>query len=76
MNTPLSADDRLVEPAPRSPQSMGESPLEAAREDQAPLNERQQPAAELQEFEQSALNSPGRLAGWRFDRDEANQRGA
>ncbi len=41
MNTPLSADDRLVEPAPRSPQSMGESPLEAAREDQAPLNDRQ-----------------------------------
>jgi hypothetical protein len=55
---------------------MGKRPPETVRDDQAPFNERQQPAAELQELEQSALNSPGRLAGWRFDRDEANQRGA
>ncbi|BDI03538.1 MerR family transcriptional regulator [Sphaerotilus microaerophilus] len=76
MNTPVSVDDRLAGSPPRPPQSMGKRPPETVRDDQAPFNERQQPAAELQELEQSALNSPGRLAGWRFDRDEANQRGA
>jgi hypothetical protein len=28
---------------------------------------------ELRAFEQSALASPGRLAGWKFDREEANR---
>ena len=31
-------------------------------------------AADLQHFQQSALHSPGRLAGWAFDRESANTR--
>ena len=34
----------------------------------------EQLASELKAFEASALASPGRLTGWRFDRDEANAR--
>jgi hypothetical protein len=30
--------------------------------------------AELQAFEESALRTPGRLRGWKFDREEANRR--
>jgi hypothetical protein len=76
MNITLSVDDRVVELARRSAQSMGKSLNQAVRDYLEQLAGRQQLAAELQQFEQSALNSPGRLAGWRFDRDEANQRGA
>jgi hypothetical protein len=30
--------------------------------------------AELQAFEKSALATPGRLKGWKFNREEANRR--
>jgi hypothetical protein len=34
----------------------------------------QQLEAELSAFEQSALSTPGRSKGWKFDREEANRR--
>ena len=55
---------------------MGKSLNQAVRDYLEQLAGRQQLAAELEQFEQSALNTPGRLGGWRFDRDEANERGA
>ncbi len=76
MNITLSVDDRTLELARRSAQAMGKSLNQAVRDYLEQLAGRQQLAAELQQFEQSALNTPGRLDGWRFDRDEANQRGA
>jgi hypothetical protein len=76
MNITLSVDDRIVELARLSAQSMGKSLNQAVRDHVEQLAGRQQLAAELEPFEQSALNTPGRLGGWRFDRDEANERGA
>ena len=76
MNITVSVDDRVVELARRSAQSMGKSLNQAVRDDLDQLAGRQQLAAELEQFEQSDLNTPGRLGGWRFNRDEANGRGA
>ena len=55
---------------------MGKSLNQAVRDYLEQLAGQQQVEAELAQFEQSALVTPGRLAGWTFDRDEANARGA
>jgi hypothetical protein len=53
---------------------MGKSLNQAVRDYLEQLGGGQQLEAELSSFEQSALESPGRLNGWRFDREEANLR--
>ena len=53
---------------------MGKSLNQAVRDYLEQLAGAEQLAAELKTFEASALASPGRLNGWRFDRDEANAR--
>lgn len=76
MNITLAVDDRVVELARLSAQAMGKSLNQAVRDYLEQLAGQQQVEAELAQFEQSALATPGRLAGWTFDRDEANARGA
>jgi hypothetical protein len=49
---------------------------QAVRDDLEQLAGGQQVAAEVSAFEQSALSTPRRLNGWRFDRNEAKCRGA
>jgi antitoxin component of RelBE/YafQ-DinJ toxin-antitoxin module len=74
MNITLSVDARIAEQARAVAATMGKSLNQAVRDYLEQLAGSQQLASELQAFEQSALATPGRLAGWRFDREEANQR--
>ena len=74
MNITLSVDERIAEQARAAAATMGKSLNQAVRDYLEQLAGAQQLAAQLQAFEQSARQTPGRLNGWRFDRDEANER--
>jgi hypothetical protein len=74
MNITLSIDERVAEQAREAARAMGKSLNQAVRDYLEQLARQQQTLAELDSFETSALQSPGRLAGWRFDREEANRR--
>jgi antitoxin component of RelBE/YafQ-DinJ toxin-antitoxin module len=74
MNITLSVDERIAEQARAAAATMGKSLNQAVRDYLEQLAGAQQLAAQLQAFEQSARETPGRLNGWRFDRDEANER--
>ena len=74
MNITLSVDERIAEQARAAALAMGKSLNQAVRDYLEQLAGSQQLDAELRSFEQSALASPGRLAGWVFDRDDANRR--
>lgn len=74
MNIRLSIDEQLAERARKATSAQGKSLSQAVRDYPEQLVGAQQLEAEIQAFEQSALATPGRLEGWRFDRDEANVR--
>lgn len=74
MNITLAVDEQIAEQARSAASAMGKSLNQAVRDHLEQLAGRQQLAAELEAFERSALGSPGRLAGWKFDREEANRR--
>ncbi len=74
MNITLSVDEQVAERARVAAQAMGKSLNQAVREYLEQLGGQQRLQAELDAFEQSALATPGRLRGWKFDRDEANRR--
>jgi antitoxin component of RelBE/YafQ-DinJ toxin-antitoxin module len=74
MNITLSVDERVAEQARAAAATMGKSLNQAVRDYLEQLAGRQQVAAEVEAFEKSALETPGRLKGWRFERDEANRR--
>lgn len=74
MNITLSVDERIAEQARAAAATMGKSLNQAVRDYLEQLAGSQQLASELRAFEQSARDTPGRLEGWRFDRDEANRR--
>jgi antitoxin component of RelBE/YafQ-DinJ toxin-antitoxin module len=74
MNITLSVDERVAERARKAAQAMGKSLNQAVRDYLEQLAGAQALEAQVQAFEQSARQTPGRLNGWRFDRDEANSR--
>lgn len=74
MDITFSVDERIAEQARAAASAMGKSLDQAVRDYLEQLAGSQQLAAELRAFEQSALASPGRLAGWKFDREDANRR--
>jgi antitoxin component of RelBE/YafQ-DinJ toxin-antitoxin module len=74
MNITLSIDERIGEEARKAAGAMGKSLNQAVRDYLEQLAGAPQLAAELQAFEASALNTPGRLQGWKFDREEVNRR--
>jgi len=74
MNITLSVDERIAEQARAAAATMGKSLNQAVRDYLEQLAGSQQLASELRAFEQSARGTPGRLDGWRFDREEANRR--
>ena len=74
MNITLSVDERIAEEARKAASAMGKSLNQAVRDYLEQLARGPQLAAELQAFETSTLNTPGRLQGWKFDREEANRR--
>ena len=74
MNITLSVDERIAEQARAAAATMGKSLNQAVRDYLEQLAGSQQLANELLDFEASARATPGRLQGWRFDREEANRR--
>ena len=74
MNITLSVDERIAEEARKAAGAMGKSLNQAVRDYLEQLAGLHQLGAELQAFEASARNTPGRLRGWKFDREEANRR--
>lgn len=74
MNITLSVDERVAEQARAAAAAMGKSLNQAVRDYLEQLAGSQQLASELKAFEASARETPGRLEGWRFDREEANRR--
>lgn len=74
MNITLSVDERVAEQARKAAQAMGKSLNQAVRDYLEHLAGQQQLDAELDAFEASALESPGRRGGWTFDREEAHRR--
>lgn len=74
MNITLSVDERVVEEARKAAGAMGKSLNQAVRDYLEQLAGGADLAAELKAFERSALRSRARLNGWKFDREQANER--
>jgi len=74
MNITLSVDERIADSARKAAQSMGKSLNQAVRDYLEQLAGSEQIEAEVAAFERSARSTPGRLRGWRFERQDANRR--
>ena len=70
MNITLSVDDRIVELARLSAQSMGKSLNQAVRDYLEQLAGLAQLEAEIAAYLESTARTPGRLRGWKFSREE------
>ena len=74
MNITLAIDEQVADSARKAAQSMGKSLNQVVRDYLEQLAGSQQTEAAVVSFEQSARSTPGRLKGWQFDREEANER--
>ena len=68
MNLNLSVDERIADEARRAASAMGKSLNQAVRDYLEQLARAHQLQQELDAFDASALATPGRLGGWKFDR--------
>ena len=75
MNITLSIDERVAEQAREAALAMGKSLNQAVRDYQEQLAGRAQLESEIAAFLEPTAQTPGRIGGWKFDRDEL-QRGA
>jgi hypothetical protein len=74
MKITFSVDERTAALACAAAAAMGKSLNQAVRDYLEQLATVDQIAEELRAFTESATQTPGRLAGQRWDRDEANRR--
>jgi len=74
VNITLAVDEKLAERARIAAQAMGKSLNQAVREYLEQLAGRAQRESDLQAFRSSALDTPGQLNGWKFDREESHSR--
>ena len=74
MNITLALDERLADRARQAAQAMGKSLNQVVREYLEHLAGQAQLDAELEAYRQSTANSPGRLNGWKFNREEIHDR--
>jgi antitoxin component of RelBE/YafQ-DinJ toxin-antitoxin module len=74
MNIILTVDDHVAETARAAASLMGKSLNQVVRDYLEQLAGAEQLPLQLAAFEASALASPGRLTGWGFNRDQANDR--
>jgi antitoxin component of RelBE/YafQ-DinJ toxin-antitoxin module len=74
MNITLSVDERVAEQARKAAAAMGKSLNQAVRDYLEQLAGRAQMESDLQAFRASAQDTPGRLNGWKFDREESHRR--
>ena len=70
MKTTLAIDEKVLERASEAAHAMGKSLEQAICEYIDRLAGEGQRAEKAAAYERSALQSPGRLNGWHFDRDE------
>ncbi|MFM8900391.1 MAG: DUF6364 family protein [Burkholderiales bacterium] len=70
----LAVDEQVAERARQAAQAMGKSLNQAVREYLERLGGEQQRIAAAEAYKKSALASPYQLKGWRFNRDEINER--
>jgi antitoxin component of RelBE/YafQ-DinJ toxin-antitoxin module len=75
MNITLSIDERVAEQAREAALAMGKSLNQVVRDYLEQLAGRAQLESEIASFLESTAQTPGRIGGWKFDRDEL-QRGA
>ena len=74
MNITLALDEKLADRAREAAQAMGKSLNQVVREYLEQLAGQAQLEAELEAYRRSTANTPGRLNGWKFNRDEINER--
>ncbi len=74
MNITLSVDERVAENAREAARKMGKSLNQAVRDYLEQLAGSARRSEEWERFEAQCLASEGRLNGWKFNRDEANER--
>lgn len=74
MNITLAVDEQIAERARAAAQAMGKSLNQAVRDYLERLAGEQQRSAAAQAYAESALQSPGRLRGWAFDREQLHTR--
>jgi hypothetical protein len=74
MNITLSVDEQVVQRASEAAQKMGKNLNQVVLDYPEQLGGSDQREQQWAEFEQSCLTSGARLNGWKFNRDEANQR--
>ena len=74
MNLTLSIDDRLLEEARKVARSMGKSVNQIVREHLEQLTSRDAAERDVEELRRLSMESEGRSAGWKFDREEIHER--
>jgi hypothetical protein len=75
MNLTLAVDDKATERARAAAMAMGISLNQFLRDQIERLAGMDQRMAEHELFEARCLQGAGQLKGWKFDRNEANERG-
>jgi hypothetical protein len=74
MHITLSIDDQVAQNAQEAAQKMGKNLDQVVLSYVEQLAGSAQRDQEWAQFEQNCLTSGGKLNGWKFNRDEANQR--
>ncbi len=74
MNITLAINEQVAERARGAAQAMGKSLNQVVREYLERLAGQAQLDAEIEAFLKSSRETPGRLNGWKFNRDEINER--
>lgn len=74
MNITLSIDEQVAQRAREAAQKMGKSLNQAVRDYLEQLAGSSRREQQWSQFEARCIQSPAQLAGWRFNRDEANER--
>ena len=74
MNITLSIDERVAEQARQAAMAMGKSLNQAVRDYLEQLAGRAQLESEIAAYLEATASTPGRLRGWKFNRDELQRR--
>ena len=74
MNITLAVDEQVAQRAREAAQKMGKSLNQAVRDYLEQLAGSSRRGQEWTQFEARCLQSTAQLGGWKFNRDEANER--
>jgi antitoxin component of RelBE/YafQ-DinJ toxin-antitoxin module len=74
MNITLSIDERVAEQARQAAMAMGKSLNQAVRDYLEQLAGRAQLESEIAEYLASTSRTPGRLRGWKHNREDLQRR--